>query len=65
MAIVNCGYNPPSKSEAKAAVERDCGFNPGLSAATTAEPASQGEEAPTAAAPNRKRSPGVTVRGTT
>lgn len=53
MAIVNCGYNPPSKMEPKAAVEVDCGFNPGSPAAKA--PEIQVEDAPTSTAPKRKR----------
>jgi hypothetical protein len=63
MAIVNCGYNPPSKAQAKAAVEVDCGFNPRSQAAKAAESASVAE-APTEIAPTRKRAAGVRVHDT-
>jgi hypothetical protein len=63
MAIVNCGYDPPSKGQLKAAVEVDCGFNPGAPAAKVAAE-SQGNEAPADVLPTGKRARNaVSVRG--
>ena len=52
MAIVNCGYDPPSKHQPKAAVEVDCGFNP---RSQTEKAPEQVAETPTITEPKRKR----------
>ena len=64
MAIVNCGYDPPSKGQPKAVIERDCGFNPGAPAAKAAAER-QDKEVPPDVLPTGKRARNaVPVRGT-